>query len=146
MKKIFVFLCFASLLYAGPELYIGGKKYDLSKNHSLNKAVLAIDDSLYQRWAGGQFVFPELTGLCGCTCDGDGPCCYDDDISLKSGYDIGDSVWLFNPCGNQDSTVTIADNDAYGPAYTLLKENSKLWLMIKEFKEQVKTFVPPPEK
>ncbi|OWV25834.1 hypothetical protein B7988_08490 [Fibrobacter sp. UWB1] len=132
MRNCLLVLFFiTSLMYANPELYIGGKKIDMSKDLDLKKVVLAIDDSLHKRWIGGQFVFPELIGLCGCACD--------DGISVKSGYDIGDSVWLFNPCGNQDSSVTIADNDAYGPAYTLLQENSKLWLMVKDFKNRVRT-------
>lgn len=127
---LLVFVFFASVSFADPELYIGNRKIDISKDQTLKKDVLAIDDSLHKRWIEGLFVYPELLGLCGCACD--------DDIRMKSGYDIGDSLWLFNPCGNQDSAVTISDTEAYGPAYTLLQEGTKLWTMIKDLKKHLR--------
>lgn len=148
MKSLYLIVLgfFLTTSYASLELHIGGKVYDMSKHSDLKRMASAIDDSLYNRWLSGQFYFPELLNLCGCSCDGPSPCCYDDDISLKSSHDIGDSLWLFNPCGNQDSIVTMADNEAYGPAETLIKESTPLWKLIKDFKNLIYKLIKEREK
>ncbi len=136
MKKLLkTILLLACCIYAEPALHFGGFKCDISSSTSLQKEIQTIDDSLYARWTKGEFIIPELAGLCGCACDDIHECCYDDAISITSAHDIGDSIWLFDYCGVEDSTATISNALSIGPAYTRLIKNSVLWKKIKDFKK-----------
>lgn len=133
LKTILLLACY---IYAEPALHFHGQKCDISSEPSLQKEIQAIDDSLYARWSKGEFIIPELEGLCGCFCViNDEHCCYDDAISITSAHDIGDKFWLFDYCGIEDSTAVMSDNLSSGPAYTILVPKTALWKKIKDFKK-----------
>lgn len=143
MKVFFLILSVVVSVFAESKIFFGSHEYNIAADSSLKKEMKKIDDSLYARWTKGMFIYPdsigELLDICGCACDnGPGPCCYDDVITISSSHNIGDSLWLFDHCGERDSIVDISDNLDYGPAYTVVKEKSELWVMIKDFKKKAR--------
>lgn len=134
-------LLLACCIYAEPALHFGGYKCDISSAPSLQKKMQAIDDSLYARWTKGEFIIPELPGLCGCACEvGEEHCCFDDNITISSAHDIGDSSWHFDYCGVKDSTVSLSNSPDVENTYTRLVKNSVLWKMVKDFKKHARKF------
>ena len=133
LKTILFLACFIN---AEPALHFGGFKCDISSEPSLQKEIQAIDDSLYARWSKGEFIIPELSGVCGCACEvNEEDCCFDDIITISSAHDIGDSSWLFDYCGVTDSIVSLSDALDITNSYTRLEKNSVLWKMVKDFKK-----------
>lgn len=133
LKTILFLACFIN---AEPALHFGGFKCDISSDPSLQKEIQAIDDSLYARWSKGEFIIPELSGVCGCACEvNEEDCCFDDIITISSAHDIGDSSWLFDHCGVTDSIVSLSDALDITNSYTRLEKKSVLWKMVKDFKK-----------
>lgn len=133
LKTILLLACY---IYAEPALHFHGQKCDISSEPSLQKEIQAIDDSLYARWSKGEFIIPELSGVCGCACEvNEEDCCFDDIITISSAHDIGDSSWLFDHCGVTDSIVSLSDALDITNSYTRLEKNSVLWKMVKDFKK-----------